>query len=92
MILEKYFTNNSVYLSIYEETIYRFHNSQTAGHLGIKATIQEFRERFYYPGFTEHFCETWVVKGLLKFTFQFKYVLSGIDVFTQVPIRSSVNQ
>ena len=38
-----------------KETIYRLHNSQTAGHLGIKATIQEFRKRFYYPGFTEHF-------------------------------------
>ena len=40
---------------LWKETIYRLHNSQTAGHLGIKATIQEFRKRFYYPGFTEHF-------------------------------------
>ena len=40
---------------LWKETIYRLHNSQTAGHLGIKATIQEFRKRFYYPGFTEQF-------------------------------------
>ena len=40
---------------MWKETIYRLHNSQTAGHLGIKATIQEFRKRFYYPGFAEHF-------------------------------------
>ena len=40
---------------LWKETIYRLHNLQTAGHLGIKATSQEFRKRFYYPGFTEHF-------------------------------------
>ena len=39
---------------LWKETIYRLHNSQTC-HLGPKATIQEFRKRFYYPGFTEHF-------------------------------------
>ena len=40
---------------LWKETIYRLHNSQTAEHLGIKATIQELRKRFYYTGFTEHF-------------------------------------
>ena len=40
---------------LWKETVYRLHNSQTAGHLGTKATIQEFRKRFYYPGFTDHF-------------------------------------
>ena len=40
---------------LWKENIYRLHNSQTAGHLGTKATIQEFRKRFYYPGFTLHF-------------------------------------
>ena len=44
-----------VHKHLWKETIYRLHNSQRAGHLGIKATIQEFRKRFYYPGFTEHF-------------------------------------
>ena len=28
------------------ETIYRLHNSQIAGNLGIKTTIQEFRKGF----------------------------------------------
>ena len=41
--------------NLWKETIYRLHNSQTAGHLGIKATIQEFRKRFSYPRLTEHF-------------------------------------
>ena len=104
---------------LWKETIYRLHNSQTAGHLGIKATIQEFRKRFYYPGFTEHFisfiknCLTCLqlnrvpkshitaklqpvsslqsypgdmlqidLVGPLKSS-QYKYVLSGIDVFTK---------
>ena len=104
---------------MWKETIYRLHNSQTAGHLGIKATIQEFRKRFYYPGFTEHFisfiknCLTCLqlnrvpkshitpklqpvsslqsypgdmlqidLVGPLKSS-QYKYVLSGTDVFTK---------
>ena len=95
----------------------RLQISQTAGHLGVKATNQEFRKRFYYPGFTEHFisfiknCLSCVqfnrvpknhitpklqpvssiqsysgfmlqidLVGSLKST-QFKYVLSGIEVF-----------
>ena len=36
-----------------QEVIYRIHNSPTGGHLGIVRTAQEFRERFYFPGFTE---------------------------------------
>ena len=102
---------------LWKETIYRLHKSQTAGHLGTKATIQEFRKRFCYPVFTEHFisfiknCLTClqlnrVAKGhitpelqpvsslqshpgdMLQIALvgplrssQFKYVLSGIDVF-----------
>ena len=110
MIMEKYFINNSVYLSIC---------GKRKGHLGSKATIQEFRKRFYYPGFTEHFisfiknCLTCLqlnrvpkshitsklqpvsslqsypgdmlqidLEGPLKSS-QFKYVLSGLDVFTK---------
>ena len=42
---------------LWKEVIYRLHNSPTAGHLGILRTIQEFRKRFYYPGFTEHFID-----------------------------------
>ena len=104
---------------MWKETIYRLHISQTAGHLGIKATIQEFRKRFYYPGFTEHFisfiknCLTCLqlsrvpkshitpklqpVSSLQSYpgdmlqidlvgprkSSQYKYVLSGIDVFTK---------
>ena len=104
---------------MWNETIYRLHNSQTAGHLGTKATIQEFRKRFFYPGFTEHFisfnknCLTCLqlnrnpknhitpklqpVSSLQSYpgdmlqidlvgpikSWQFKYVLSGIDVFTK---------
>ena len=104
---------------LWKETVYRLHNSQTTGHLGIKATIQEFRNRFYYPGFTEHFIKfikncltclqlnrvrkkphqtkiatsqfTTIISrryaridlvGPLKSS-QYKYVLSGIDVFTK---------
>ena len=40
---------------LWKEVIYRLHNSPTGGHLGILRTIQEFRKRFFYPGFTEHF-------------------------------------
>ena len=37
-----------------QELIYRIHNSPTAGHQGIVKTIEEFRKRFYFPGFTEY--------------------------------------
>ena len=36
-----------------KEVVYRLHNSRTAGHLGIVRTAHEFRQRFYFPGFTE---------------------------------------
>ena len=52
---EKYLKKFCAPKHLWKETIYRLHNSQTAGHLGIKATIQEFRKQIYYPGFTEHF-------------------------------------
>ena len=42
---------------LWKEVIYRLHNSPTGGHLGTLRTIQEFRKRFYYPGFTEHFID-----------------------------------
>ena len=35
------------------EVVYRIHNSPTGGHLGIVRTANEFRPRFYFPGFTE---------------------------------------
>ena len=34
---------------LWKETINRLHNSQRAGYLGIKATIQEFRKQFLIP-------------------------------------------
>ena len=36
-----------------QEVIYRIHNSPTGGYIGIVRTAQEFRKRFYFPGFTE---------------------------------------
>ena len=36
-----------------KEVVYRIHNSPTGGHLGIVRTAKEFRQRFYFPGFTE---------------------------------------
>ena len=104
---------------LWKETLYRIDNSQTAGHIGISKTIQEFRRRFYFPGFTEHLidfiknCLTCLqlmilpasslkpplqqMSSLHSFpgdmlqidlvgTFNspiYKYVLSGIDVFTK---------
>ena len=41
---------------LWREIIYRLHNS-TEGHLGIVKTIHEFRKRFYYPSFTEHYAD-----------------------------------
>ena len=38
---------------LHKEIVYWLHNSPTAGHLGILKTVQEFRKRFYFPGFTE---------------------------------------
>ena len=37
-----------------KEVIYRIHNSSTGGHLGIVRTAEEFRKRFYFPGFSEY--------------------------------------
>ena len=48
---------------LWKETIYRLHNSPTAGHLGMQRTLQEFWKRFYYPGITEHFVS--IVKNCL---------------------------
>ena len=42
---------------LWEEVIYRLHNSPTAGHVGIVRTVQEFRKRFYFPGFVEYFVQ-----------------------------------
>ena len=46
-----------------KEVLYRIYNSKTAGHKGITATIQEFRRRFYLPGFTEQLVD--LVKNCL---------------------------
>ena len=46
-----------------KEVLYRIHNSRTAGHNGITRTIQEFRKRFYFPGFTEQLVD--LVKNCL---------------------------
>ena len=43
---------------LWKEAVYRIHNSPTGGHLGIVRTAQEFRKRFYFPGFTEHLVHT----------------------------------
>ena len=39
---------------LWREVVYRLHNSKLAGHVGIAKTVQEFRKRFYFPGFTEY--------------------------------------
>ena len=39
---------------LWKEVVYRLHNSRTAGHVGILKTIREFRQRFYFPGFSEY--------------------------------------
>ena len=39
---------------LWREVLYRLHNSRTAGHVGILKVIREFRQRFYFPGFSEH--------------------------------------
>ena len=43
---------------LWKEVIYRLHNSPIAGHVGMVRTIQEFRKRFYFPGFNEYFMQT----------------------------------
>ena len=40
--------------SLRAELIYRLHNSKMKGHNGLMKTIADFRERFYFPGFTEN--------------------------------------
>ena len=53
MILEKLNINSSVYQNMWNETIYRVHNSMTGGHIGMTRATEEFRKRFYFPGFSE---------------------------------------
>ena len=36
-----------------DELLYRLHNTKLKGHHGLMKTVAEFRQRFYYPGFTE---------------------------------------
>ena len=36
-----------------QELLYRINNSPTGGRIGLVRTTQEFRIRFYFPGFTE---------------------------------------
>ena len=112
-----------------KEVVYRIHNSPTAGNLGIVRTAKEFRQRFYFPGFTEFLTD--YIKNCLSYStlkrvskrqinpplqpisseqllpgdmmqidsvgpFQspvYKYVLSGIDVFSKylfaIPLTSA---
>ena len=51
------FRQNCLPKNLWKEALYRIHNSKTAGHLGIDRTLQEFRRRFYFPNFTEHFLD-----------------------------------
>ena len=37
-----------------KEILYRLHNSKLSGQIGITRTVAEFRNRFYFPGFTEY--------------------------------------
>ena len=34
------------------------HNATTAGHIGVTGTVAEFRQRFYFPGFSETLLQT----------------------------------
>ena len=43
---------------LWNETIYRVHNSMTGGHIGMTRTTEEFRKRFYFPGFSEFLVST----------------------------------
>ena len=43
---------------LWNEVVYRLHNSRTGGHLGMTRTTEEFRKRFYLPGFTEFLTNT----------------------------------
>ena len=40
-----------------KEVLYRIHNSRKRGHLDVVRTAQEFRRRFYFPGFSEFLTE-----------------------------------
>jgi hypothetical protein len=40
-----------------QELLYRLHNSPQKGHIGITKMAMEFRQKFYFPGFTEHIVE-----------------------------------
>ena len=43
---------------LWNEVVYRLHNSRTGGHLGMTRTTEEFRKRFYFPGFAEFLTNT----------------------------------
>ena len=43
---------------LWNETIYRVHNSMTGEHIGMTRTTEEFRKRFYFPGFSEFLVST----------------------------------
>ena len=43
---------------LWNEVIYRIHNSPTGGHIGMTRTNEVFRKRFYFPGFTEFLVNT----------------------------------
>ena len=39
--------------TLWRKVVFRLQNSETAGYFGIAKTVEEFRERFYFPMFTE---------------------------------------
>ena len=43
---------------LWNEVVYRLHNSRTGGHLEMTRTTEEFRKRFYLPGFAEFLTNT----------------------------------
>ena len=43
---------------MWNETLIRVHNSMTGGHIGMTRTTEEFRRRFYFPGFSEFLVNT----------------------------------
>ena len=62
-ILYRKFFDDTGEISVYQfcvpkhlrkEIFYRLHNSKLSGHIGITRTVAEFRNRLYFPGFTEY--------------------------------------
>ena len=41
-----------------KERVFRVQNSTTAGQIGVTRTVEKFRQRFYFPGFSETLLQT----------------------------------